>query len=114
MESEVKVPLGGKPTVGKKPQNGKVEVDPDGRWVYKPDSGYIGKDGFSIVIKDKDGNEEEMFIDVDVEDVPLGVIPKVKELPKTGEERHYYFEAAGLVLLLLGVVFLRARLPRKK
>jgi LPXTG-motif cell wall-anchored protein len=114
LEGEVEVPLGGKPSVGQKPKNGTVDVDPDGRWVYKPDSGYIGKDHFTIVVKDKDGAEEEYFIDIDVEDVPLGVTPPVKELPKTGEERHYYFEMAGLVMLLLGAVLLRSRFSRNK
>ncbi|WP_279041604.1 collagen binding domain-containing protein [Brevibacillus borstelensis] len=101
----VKVPEGGTATIGKQPKHGTVTVDPSGKWVYTPNGGKKQKDSFSIIVKDKDGNEEEMLYEVDG-DVPTGGIhpdkAAKKVLPKTGEESHLPLQLAGAGLIVLG------------
>lgn len=110
-EGEVELPGGGTPEVGKQPDHGTVEVDEDGKWIYTPEPGYTGKDNFSIIIKDEDGDEEEIWFEIDVEDVPLGGIdpdnPGVGVLPKTGESSVVHWQVAGLGLVVLGAALRR-------
>lgn len=89
---KVPVPDGSKTEVGEKPSNGTVKVDDKGKWTYTPDSGYTGKDKFSIIIKHSDGSKEEVVVEIDVDKIPLGnVKPKPNDtgedvkIPKTGE-----------------------------
>ncbi|QGQ99867.1 LPXTG cell wall anchor domain-containing protein [Paenibacillus psychroresistens] len=110
----VEVPEGSTPSIGKDPEHGTVTVTPDGKWVYTPKPGFIGKDKFSVIITDKDGNEEEIFIDIDVEEVPLGVTPAEGTLPTTGESSHLNMELAGLALILLGVGLSRRFAKRRE
>lgn len=102
-EGEVEVPEGSDPKVKNPPENGTVTIDEDGRWKYTPNPGFVGKDRFTIIIKHPDGTEEEIFIEIDVEDVPLGTV-----LPKTGEGSKLGYYLTGLLLVLLGV-FLRRK-----
>ncbi|TXK77835.1 collagen binding domain-containing protein [Paenibacillus sp. N3.4] len=112
---QIDVPLGGIPAIVKKPDNGKATVDPDGHWTYTPNPGYIGKDKIIIGVKDKDGNEKETLIDIDVQEVPLGTVPgtPVQTLPKTGEASHLNVEIAGFILIILGVILRRKLLKSK-
>lgn len=103
-EGEVEVPEGSDPKVKNPPENGTVTIDEDGRWKYTPNPGFVGKDRFTIIIKHPDGTEEEIFIEIDVEDVPLGTV-----LPKTGEGSKLGYYLTGLLLVLLGV-FLRRKI----
>lgn len=114
IESSVDVPLGGTAGVNQGPKHGQVVVKPDGKWTYKPDKGYTGKDNFSILVKDKDGNATETLITITVEDVPLGTIDigTIATLPKTGESSHLGVRIAGLALILLGLLLLRKRFFR--
>ncbi len=101
----VDVPDNGKPSIGQPPQNGKVSITPDGKWVYTPDAGFIGKDKFSIIVTDEEGNEEEIWIEVDVE-LPLGGVglsPDVNTLPKTGQESYLMSQLIGLCLFIVGM-----------
>ncbi|KQX47180.1 collagen binding domain-containing protein [Paenibacillus sp. Root444D2] len=117
IDGKIEVPKGAIPSIGKPPEHGKVTIDPDGSWTYKPDQGYIGKDTITIVIKDPDGNETETFIDINVQDIPLGTLTANgipgQTLPKTGETSHLYVELAGFALILAGVM-LRKRVWKKK
>lgn len=115
----VSVPDGGKPEVGKPPHNGTVTVDDGGKWVYTPEPDYTGKDSFSIIVTDQDGNEEEYMFDVDVEDVPLGGVdgpqaqaPIAGTLPITGEESNLKWELTGLGLIFLGTAMRKKRRRR--
>ncbi|RAV06291.1 SdrD B-like domain-containing protein [Paenibacillus sp. YN15] len=114
-EGDVTVPDGGKADLGKQPENGKVQVDDKGKWTYTPNPGFTGQDSFSIVVKDEDGNEEEVLFEIDVEDVPLdtseGGSPITGTLPKTGEENRLSWELTGFGLLCLGM-FMRRRKRR--
>ncbi|MBW5446710.1 LPXTG cell wall anchor domain-containing protein [Cohnella sp. CFH 77786] len=115
---EVVVPEGGKAEISEKPKHGTVTVDPDGKWKYTPNKGYTGKDTFTIVVTDKDGNQEEVLVEVDVQKVPrggaTGAVPG-KTLPKTGEESHLPMQLAGLGLVVIGgvILLLRRRQNRK-
>ncbi|MFD0715435.1 SpaA isopeptide-forming pilin-related protein [Paenibacillus sp. GCM10027626] len=113
VEGEVDVPRGGVVAIGKQPKNGQVTIDADGKWVYKQTPGTKGKDEFSVLITDKDGNVEEVLIQIN-EDVPTGGIalnekkPNVGGvLPKTGEDSPLPFQVAGLALVIMGLVALR-------
>lgn len=112
---KVPVPEGSKSEVGEKPSNGKVTVDDKGKWTYTPDSGYTGKDKFSIIIKHPDGTKEEVVVEIDVDKIPLGnVTPDPNgtgdgvNIPKTGETVPLGFlpaiigGMAGSIILLLG------------
>ena len=99
------------PQVGIPPQNGTVTVDEDGEWIYTPNPGFIGEDSFTIIVGD-----EEIVIDIDVEEVPLGVgtppseninadTPKgVPTLPKTGGVSSMYLYIAGAALIFIGLL----------
>ncbi|WP_171056260.1 SdrD B-like domain-containing protein [Paenibacillus sinopodophylli] len=109
IKGHVDIPVDSKPSIGEKPSHGTVTIDDKGNWVYTPNPGYTGKDKFSIIVKDKDGNEEEIFFEIDVE-VPQGgidngntITPPVSNLPKTGEQSYLLMQILGLSLLLLGV-----------
>ncbi|QJD82346.1 collagen binding domain-containing protein [Cohnella herbarum] len=120
VKGDVDVPKGGKVEVGEKPKHGTVKVTPDGKWKYTPDKDYKGKDSFTIIVTDKDGNEEEILVDIDVDDVPRGGVDPDgkapgKTLPKTGESSSLPLQLAGLALVAMGVVLLnRKRIFRIK
>ncbi|GGH12953.1 collagen binding domain-containing protein [Paenibacillus segetis] len=122
VKGKVDVPKDTTPKVKEKPKHGKVTVDPKGKWVYTPKEGYVGKDSFTIKVTDKDGNEEEYVIDVDV--LPKGGTTgdqgsstnTGKTLPKTGESSHLPLQVAGLALIVLGgslLIFRKKRLLQK-
>ncbi|MEK4472830.1 collagen binding domain-containing protein [Paenibacillus sp. FSL R7-0048] len=111
---EGEIPLGGVPSLGDEPGHGKVTITKDGKWVYTPDPGYIGKDKFTIIVTDENGNEEEILIEIDVEEVPKGTVTepgnnsnKPTQLPKTGEDSAFPIYLAGGSLVLLGFVLTR-------
>jgi LPXTG-motif cell wall-anchored protein len=105
------------PSIGDEPAHGKVTLTPNGKWVYTPDPGFIGKDKFTIIVTDKDGNEEEIVIEIDVDEVPKGTVtsdPDGKDkggkpavLPKTGEDSPLPIYLAGGSLIILGYVLSR-------
>src|SRR5690606_32750539 len=108
----VDVPDGGTTTVGKPPENGTVTIDEKGKWVYTPGPGFTGKDTFSIVITDENGNEEEFLYEIDVEEIPLGGLELpdgVSKLPKTGESSKLLYELAGLGLITAFVILRKRR-----
>ncbi|KAB7666278.1 Ig-like domain-containing protein [Bacillus sp. B1-b2] len=39
----------------KSPANGEITVDTDGTWEYQPNENFVGKDTFTVKVKDKDG-----------------------------------------------------------
>ncbi|MFX3635185.1 MAG: collagen binding domain-containing protein [Candidatus Pristimantibacillus sp.] len=105
----VEVPKGSVPSVGDKPTSGKVVISPNGEWVYTPKKGFVGKDKFSVIVKDINGNEEEILVEVIVEELPLGGIetsPDVNVLPKTGEESTLPLQLFGLALIAGGGMLL--------
>ncbi|WP_337104003.1 collagen binding domain-containing protein [Paenibacillus sp. YIM B09110] len=116
IEDKVDVPKNGHSKPGKQPENGKVTVSPDGKWVYTPNPGFIGKDKFSIIVTNGNGEEEELFFEIDVEEIPQGGLegtpqtPDVDQLPKTGESSNLPFMALGVSLVLIGAAL---RLNRK-
>ncbi|MDH8676764.1 collagen binding domain-containing protein [Fusibacter bizertensis] len=97
-EGEIIVPEGSKPTVSNPPSNGKVEIDKNGKWIYTPNPGYIGKDQFEVILVDPEGNEEEFIIDIEIEEVPLG-----PALPQTGQSSLDWLYWLGIAIVGLGV-----------
>ncbi|MDQ6422478.1 SdrD B-like domain-containing protein [Paenibacillus sp. LHD-117] len=115
IDVEVEVPKGGTTETGTPPKNGTVTVKPGGKVTYTPKPGYTGKDKFSVIVKDKDGNEEEFWFDIDVEEPPLGGFegtPDIGNLPKTGEESYLMLYLIGAAFVAGGIV-LRARGKRR-
>lgn len=117
IDGQVEVPLGGTTAVPEQPDHGTVKVDPDGKWTYTPDPGFVGKDRISIIVTDPDGNPEELIIDITVDPIPLGNDPTdgskpAATLPKTGEESHLPVQLSGLTLIMAGLALLRARVVR--
>ena len=111
---EGEIPLGGLPSIGDKPDHGKVTITKDGKWIYTPDPGYVGKDKFTIIVTDENGNEEEIEIEIDVEEVPTGTVKepgdnsnKPTQLPKTGEDSALPIYLVGGSLVLVGFVLAR-------
>lgn len=82
------------------PTNGTVEIDEEGNVKYTPSNGYKGPDKFKLKIKDEDGNELIIEIEIPEEDIPQGTI---NVLPQTGEGRPYAYYLFGFALLLLGL-----------
>lgn len=122
---EGEIPLGGIPSIGTEPEHGTAIVTPNGKWIYTPDPGYIGKDKFTIVVTDEDGNEEELVIEIEVEDVPLGTVPdsndnndnkdnKPGQLPQTGENSPLPLYVTGGAMIALGAVLARKFKTRTK
>lgn len=126
MPIEGEIPLGGIPSIGNQPAHGKVVLTPDGKWVYTPNPGFVGKDKFTITVTDEDGNEEEMVIEIDVDEVPKGNVTgdpggksndkgsksndkggKPSVLPKTGEDSPLPIYLAGGALIILGLALNR-------
>lgn len=101
-----KVP-GKDPKVKNKPKHGKVTIDKDGNWKYTPNPGYIGKDKFTVIIINEDGEEELIEIEVDV--IPKGSVPdKGTQLPKTGESiPTIQWFGFALVLMAAGLLAIR-------
>lgn len=118
------IPLGGIPSIGEEPAHGTVTITPDGKWTYTPDPGYTGKDKFTIVVTDEDGNEEEITIEVGVDEVPKGTVTEPTDkgnnsglpgkLPQTGEESPLPLYLTGGGLIILGAVLARRFNARKK
>lgn len=102
--------------IAKPPGHGTLSVDDAGNWLYTPDPGYTGKDSFTVNVVDKDGNGEDLLIEIDVEEVPLGALntpaPEIATLPKTGEERRLLWQLTGIGLLVAGISLRRFRLKR--
>lgn len=116
IDVEVEVPAGGNAATGTPPKHGSVTITPDGKVNYTPDKGYTGKDQFSIIVKDKDGNEEELWFDIEVEEPPLGGfegVVDVGNLPKTGQESYLLLYLIGAAFIALGI-YLRFRSSRKQ
>lgn len=110
-EGEVPVPEGGKPGVKTPPDNGKVDIDENGKWTYTPDPGFIGKDQFTVIVSTPEG-DEEFTIDIDVEEIPLGTsVPE--NLPQTGQRSPTLYYGIGFLLMLLGG-YLRVILKTKE
>ena len=88
------IPLGGIPSISEQPEHGKVVLTPDGKWTYTPEPGYTGKDKFTITVTDEDGNDQDVVIEIDVDEVPRGTVTDTASddgglpgmLPKTGEQ----------------------------
>ncbi len=115
---EVPVPEGGTVTKGEEPKHGTVTVDKDGKWTYKPDPGFVGKDKFTVIVTGPDGEEEEILIEIDVERVPLGTIGggkgKGQGLPKTGEQLHWSYFLIGIAACLTGIGAMTLRSRKKR
>ncbi|WP_169084649.1 collagen binding domain-containing protein [Paenibacillus sp. PL91] len=112
IEGDVEIPEDGTPVGGVKPEHGKVTISPDGKWVYTPNPGYVGKDKFSIIVIDKDGNEEEIFFEIDVEEPPQGGViatPDVPVLPKTGESSYLLMQLLGFSMIAVGLAALAVK-----
>lgn len=116
VEGKVEVPEGSTPKVGKEPEKGTVTVGEDGKWVYTPGDNFDGKDSFTIIVTDENGNEEEILVEIGG-DVPTGGIKPEEQpgkvLPKTGEESHLPLQLLGVGLILLGAfLIVRKRFKR--
>lgn len=100
---EVDVPKGGVTEVGTPPSNGDITITPDGKWKYTPKPGFIGKDRFSVIVVNEDGEEEEIWIEIDVEPVPEGTVedgtPDLNNLPKTGQADYTLLYLLGAALV---------------
>lgn len=115
IDIEVEVPKGGTTVPGKPPEHGTIVITPDGKVTYTPNPGYIGKDKFSVIVKDEDGNEEEIWFDIDVEEPPRGGLegtPDVGKLPKTGQDSFLLLYLIGAAFIALGI-FMSVRNKRK-
>lgn len=99
--------------IGKKPEHGRLGIDPNGNWVYTPDPGFVGKDSFSILVTDPEGSTREMMFEIEIEPetIPLGnagasdeIIPgNVSQLPQTGESSLLLIQLAGLALIAAAI-----------
>lgn len=127
VQGDANVPEGSEAKIGKEPEHGKVTIDPNGKWTYTPNPGYVGEDSFTVVVTDAAGNEETVHYDVLVEKLPAGGNGEVsagngphpgpgsgsgQTLPKTGEDSHLMMQLTGLGLVALGIVFLRRKRSR--
>lgn len=116
-EGEVEVPEGSTPKITTPPTNGTVTIDPNGKWTYTPNPGFVGKDSFTMTITHPDGTEEEIFVEIDVDEPPLGNIEAggstpeetVKTLPKTGSIGRLGFYISGLLFIILGIFIVRRK-----
>ena len=63
-----------KVNIGKRPEHGTLVVQPDGKWNYQPNKGFSGKDDFTVIVTDADGNSKEQLFDIDVDEIPLGML----------------------------------------
>ena len=106
IDGEVDIPDDSVAEAGQEPENGEVTVDEEGGWTYTPDPGFIGKDSFSIIIKNLDDEEEEIFIDIIVEELPEGII----ELPKTAGVPSGIYSSLGLLLAGLGLLLKKRKM----
>lgn len=117
---EGEIPLGGVPSIGSDPEHGTIVLKPDGKWKYVPDYSFTGKDKFTIIITDEDGNSEEVEIEILVDEVPTGTVQKPgnqegpNRLPQTGEESPLSFYLTGVVLVILGAGLSRRYKTRNK
>ncbi|MGI2296545.1 collagen binding domain-containing protein [Paenibacillus sp. GXUN7292] len=111
VEGEVDVPDNKTTKPGQPPKNGELEITPDGKWTYTPKPGFKGDDSFSIIVTDEDGNEEELFYEIVVEEVPRGGVetPDVDKLPKTGEDSFLLVQLLGAAIAMTGIALLVRR-----
>jgi uncharacterized surface anchored protein len=118
IKGKIEVPKDNTPKISKDPKNGTVTIDPKGNWVYTPEKGYVGKDSFTIIVTDKDGNEEEVLVEIDVNDIPRGGTDGVSKnsgthtgelLPQTGESSHLPLQRIGFSFIILGAMLLLFR-----
>ena len=100
-------PIPEKPTVIDPPEHGTVEFDEDEKWIYIPDPN-APKGKITFTIKHPDGREET--IEIDLDKIPKGttqITEKDIKLPKTGQINNIFFYFTGLVLIILGFVFIK-------
>ena len=117
VSGKVKVPEDTTPKVSEKPKNGKVSIDKNGNWTYTPNKKFEGKDSFTISIKNEEGQEEFITIDVDV--IPLGGVTgngsgsnpsSTGTLPQTGENSSLPIQLLGGAMILSGIaLYVRKR-----
>lgn len=123
VDGTVEIPDEAVPTVVVPPTNGTVTIDEDGKWKYTPDPGFIGKDKFVIKVKNPDGTEEDILIEIDVEPVPTGVVVPAgvvpaatpltpTGLPKTGGIDASFLYLAGAAFIGSGISLRRKRQNR--
>lgn len=116
---KVPVPEDSTALPGKTPDNGKVTVDEDGNWEYIPDTGFTGKDDFTVIITHPDGTTEEIPIYIEVEKVPLGNGPKDSDkntsphIPKTGEKIPMAVLPIAIAGMMTGIITLTLRKKRE-
>lgn len=108
---KVDVPKGSTPEISEKPHNGKVEIDKNGNWNYVPDKGFTGKDKFTVEIKHPDGSTDEVLIEIQVDEVPLGSggdgsIHEGVHIPKTGERKLPLTNMVAIIGLVTGAVII--------
>ena len=53
--------------------NGTVEMNPDGTYVYTPNSGFAGVDTFTYTVTDAAGNSEEATVEIKINQALIGV-----------------------------------------
>lgn len=107
VKGEVDVPKGGDTKIGTPPANGNVTVTPDGKWVYTPKPGYTGKDRFSVIVRNENNEEEELWFEIDVDPIPKGTVdvtPDIDNLPKTGQTDYTLLYLLGAALIGGGVL----------
>lgn len=115
---KVDVPKGSTPDISVKPHNGKVEIDKNGKWNYIPDKGFTGKDKFTVEIKHSDGSIEEVLIEIQVDEVPLGSggdgsVHQGVHIPKTGESKLAFVSIAAIFGLVSSVVIITGMKKRR-
>ena len=102
---EIELPQDGTATIIDEPKNGEVLVDDEGNWTYTPDPGFVGKDDFSIKLVDGEGNEEIIYYEIDVQEIPTTVV----ELPKTSEASPWINYIIGFILIASGLIMTMKR-----
>jgi VCBS repeat-containing protein len=76
VSGKVDLPDEAAPRIGRPPANGTATVDEDGNWIYTPNFGFSGKDVFTIIVRQADGTEYEVTIEIMVEEPAGGLIDK--------------------------------------
>lgn len=91
-------------SIAREPEHGTVLLVEEGIWEYIP-YGLPKKDSFQLKIIHPDGSNELITIDVDVEveEVPEGT------LPKTGQQNHLVYYMLGMLMASIGI-FIQKRL----
>lgn len=105
-----KTPTGGKVDVKKgsnvglkePPKNGTAKITDKGEWTYTPKPDFKGVDSFKITVKDEEGTERIIEIEIDVEKMTL--VPNV--LPQTGDSVKWLNYITGIMIMLVGIILL--------